>query len=75
MQVKNATKSARMCLNTNPAAKALIKRAAALSGATVSDFVVQNAYEAASHLIARQERIALADKNRAALFGSVQNAS
>ena len=75
MHVKNATKSARMCLNTNPAAKALIKRAAALKGVTASDFVVQTASEAASRLIARQERIALSDKNRAALFGSLQNAS
>ena len=46
------TESARINLRTSPEAKALIERAAAIMGSTVSSFMLQNAYEAASRLIA-----------------------
>ena len=39
--------SARINLRTSPEAKALIERAAALMGTTVSSFLLQNAYETA----------------------------
>lgn len=42
-----STDSARINLRTSPEAKALIERAAALMGATVSGFMLQNACEAA----------------------------
>jgi uncharacterized protein (DUF1778 family) len=50
-----STGSARINLRANPEAKALIERAAALMGMTVSAFMLQNAYEAAQRLIAEWE--------------------
>ncbi len=65
--------SARINLRTSPEAKALIERAAALMGATVSGFMLQNAYEAASRLIAQQERITLSDRDRDVFLDALQN--
>ena len=48
------SESARINLRTSPEAKALIERAAAIMGSTVSSFMLQNAYEAASRLVAQQ---------------------
>ena len=47
MKMMSHTKSARINLRTSPEAKALIERAAAIMGATVSSFILQNACEAA----------------------------
>ncbi len=58
------TESARINLRTSPAAKALIERAAAIMGSTVSSFMLQNAYEAARRLVAEQEVITLSDRDR-----------
>ncbi len=56
--------SARINLRTSPEAKALIERAAAIMGSTVSSFMLQNAYEAASRLVAQQETITLSNRDR-----------
>ena len=45
------TESARINLRPSPEAKALIERAAAIMGSTVSSFLLQNAYEAALRLV------------------------
>ena len=58
------TESARINLRTSPEAKALIERAAAIMGSTVSSFMLQNAYEAASRLVAQQEAITLSNRDR-----------
>ena len=42
----------RINLRTSPEAKALIERAAALMGTTVSGFMLQNAFEAARRIVA-----------------------
>jgi uncharacterized protein (DUF1778 family) len=46
-----ADTTARINLRTSPEAKALIERAAALMGTTVSGFMLQNAYEAAQRVV------------------------
>jgi uncharacterized protein (DUF1778 family) len=65
--------SARINLRTSPEAKALIERAAAIMGSTVSGFMLQNAYEAASRLIAQQEVITLSDRDRDAFLQAIEN--
>lgn len=65
--------SARINLRTSPEAKALIERAAALMGTTMSSFMLQNAYEAAQRLIAQHETITLSDRDRDAFLAALEN--
>lgn len=67
------TESARINLRTSPEAKALIERAAAIMGSTVSSFMLQNAYEAASRVVAQQEIITLSDRDRDAFLNALEN--
>ena len=46
------TKSARITLRTSTEGKALIESAAAMAGTTVSSFILQNACDAASRIVA-----------------------
>ena len=54
--------SARINLRTSLEAKALIERAAAIMGATVSSFMLQNAYEAARRIVADKDTLMLSQK-------------
>jgi len=56
------TADARINLRTSPEAKALIERAAALMGTTVSSFMLQNAYEAARRVVAENDTLTLSQK-------------
>lgn len=56
------TDSARINLRTSPEAKALIERAAALMGTTVSGFMLQNAYEAARRVVADNDTLVLSQQ-------------
>ena len=67
------TESARINLRTSPEAKALIERAAAIMGSTVSSFMLQNAYEAARRLVAEQEVLTLSDRDRDAFLNALEN--
>ena len=67
------TESARINLRTSPEAKALIERAAAIMGSTVSSFMLQNAYEAALRLVAQQHTITLSDRDRDAFLNALEN--
>jgi uncharacterized protein (DUF1778 family) len=69
-----STDSARINLRTSPEAKALIERAAAIMGSTVSSFMLQNAYEAARRLIAEQELLTLSDRDRDAFLMALDDA-
>ena len=71
--VRVPTESARINLRTSPEAKALIERAAAIMGSTVSSFMLQNAYEAARRLVAEQEVITLSDRDRDAFLAVLEN--
>ena len=65
--------SARINLRTSPEAKALIERAAAIMGSTVSSFMLQNAYEAARRLVAQQEVLTLSDRDRDAFISALES--
>jgi uncharacterized protein (DUF1778 family) len=50
-----STKETRISVRIKPAQKALIARAARLQGATLTEFVLDNALEAASQLVAEEK--------------------
>ena len=52
----------RINLRASPEAKALIERAAALMGTTVSSFMLQNAYDAARRVVAERDTLTLSQK-------------
>lgn len=56
------TESARINLRTSPEAKALIERAAAIMGSTVSSFMLQNAYDAARRIVADKDTLVLSQE-------------
>jgi uncharacterized protein (DUF1778 family) len=58
-----AAEAARINLRTSAEAKALIERAAAYVGTTVSAFMLQNAYEAAKRVVAEHEVIQLTQRD------------
>jgi uncharacterized protein (DUF1778 family) len=68
-----STDSARINLRTSPEAKALIERAAALMGTTMSGFMLQSAYELASQVVAEQETLTLSDRDRDAFLAVLAN--
>lgn len=55
----SSVETARINLRTSPEAKALIERAAAIMGSTVSSFMLQNAYEAARRVVADRDTLQL----------------
>lgn len=59
MPATHTAESARINLRTSPEAKALIERAAAIMGSTVSSFMLQNAYEAARRIVADKDSLLL----------------
>lgn len=67
------TESARINLRTSPEAKALIERAAAIMGSTVSSFMLQNAYDAASRVVANNDTILLSQEAFEAFIAVCEN--
>lgn len=59
IQNSDSSDTARINLRTSADAKALIERAAAYVGTTVSAFMLQNSYEAAKRVVAEHEVILL----------------
>ena len=70
-----AAESARINLRTSPEAKALIERAAAIMGSTVSSFMLQNAYEAASRVVANNDTMVLSHEAFEAFIAVCENPS
>lgn len=68
-----STDSARINLRTSPEAKALIERAAALMGSTVSSFMLQNAYEAATRVLNQRDILTLSDQDRDVFLNALAN--
>ena len=69
----HAPDSARINLRTSPEAKALIERAAALMGTTVSGFMLQNAYEAARRVVSDHDTIVLSQRDFEAFIAACEN--
>lgn len=57
-----ATDPTRINLRTSPEAKAMIERAAALMGTSVSAFMLQHAYEAARRVVADNDTLLLSQQ-------------
>jgi uncharacterized protein (DUF1778 family) len=66
----DSVETARINLRTSAEAKALIERAAAYMGTTVSAFMLQNAYEAAKRVVAEHEVFMLTPRD----FGAFASA-
>ncbi len=69
------SESARINLRTSPEAKALIERAAALMGTTVSSFMLQNAYEAARKLVEENDTLHLSQRAFAEFSAACEQAA
>jgi uncharacterized protein (DUF1778 family) len=59
MSASIAAESSRISIRTSAEAKAMIERAAALMGTTVSGFILQNAYEAARRVVSGYDTLTL----------------
>lgn len=73
--VGTSSESARINLRTSPQAKALIERAAALTGATVSSFISQTMFEASSRIVNQVETITLSQEAFEAFIDACENPS
>lgn len=62
-ETPDSTETARINLRTSLEAKAMIERAAAYMGTTVSAFMLQNAYETAKRVVAEHEVIMLTQRD------------
>ena len=67
-----ASESARINLRTSSEAKAMIERAAAMMGTTVSSFMLQNAYEAARRIVSENDTLMLTQRDYEAFCASVE---
>jgi len=65
--------SARINLRTSADAKAMIERAAALMGTTVSGFMLQNAYEAARRIVSENDTLMLTQRDFDAFAESMEH--
>jgi uncharacterized protein (DUF1778 family) len=63
-----ANKETRLSIRVDPARKAVIARAAKRRGDTISDFVLENAYQMATELLADEGTISLTRKQVAHVF-------
>jgi uncharacterized protein (DUF1778 family) len=61
-------KESRLSIRVDPARKAIIARAAKQHGHTISDFVLNNAYQMATELLADEGTISLSKKQLAHVF-------
>ena len=75
MQTSTPNESARINLRTSQELKDLIERAASMSGATVSSFMLQSAADVARRMLAQQEVITLSDRDRDIFLKALDNPS
>lgn len=66
-----ASKTARLEARITPDQKALLERAAALSGRTLSEFVVSSAQETAARVVREQEVMALGARDSKAFVAAL----
>jgi len=63
-----SARESRLSLRVDAARKAVIARAAKLRGDTLSDFVLENAYQMASELLVDEEAVSLSRKQLVHIF-------
>ena len=64
----SSNKESRLSIRVDPKRKAVIARAAKQHGHTISDFVLENAYQMATELLADEGAIVLSKKQVAHIF-------
>ena len=69
----SAIDQSRINLRASPEAKAMIERAAALMGTSVSAFMLQHAYEAARRVIADNDTLLLSQQGFEAFVEQLEN--
>lgn len=69
----SAIVQSRINLRASPEAKAMIERAAALMGTSVSAFMLQHAYEAARRIIANNDTLLLSEQAFEAFVEQLEN--
>jgi len=67
-----ANEHARINLRTSTEAKAMIERAAALMGTTVSSFMLQNAFEAARRIVSETDTLILTQRDFEAFTATIE---
>ena len=67
-----ANEHARINLRTSTEAKAMIERAAALMGTTVSSFMLQNAFEAARRIVSETDTLILTQRDFEAFTSTIE---
>ncbi|MBX3450611.1 MAG: DUF1778 domain-containing protein [Planctomycetaceae bacterium] len=63
----------RLSIRVDAARKAVIARAAKLRGETLSDFVLENAYQIATELLVDEDPVSLSRKQLAHIFETLDN--
>ncbi len=66
-------KESRLSIRVDPLRKAVIARAAKQHGDTISEFVLENAYQVATELLADEEAISLSRKQLAHVFETLDH--
>ena len=72
-QTYDATKTERLQARVNPETKSLIEKAALLRGVSVSDFIINSAYDAASETISSHEVLHLNKRDSELFFEAITN--
>lgn len=70
-QVSHTAKKARLETRITAEQKVLLLRAAAITGRTMTDFVVSSAYEVAVRTVREHEAMTLSDRDRAAFVAAL----
>ena len=68
-----ASEAARINLRTSPEVKALIERAAALMGTTVSSYISQTMYETSQRVVEEQDTLMLSQADFEAFIAACEN--
>jgi len=72
MNTTLTNESARINLRTSAEAKAIIERAAALTGTTVSSFMLQNAFDAARRIVSETDTLLLTQRDFETFTSSIE---
>jgi uncharacterized protein (DUF1778 family) len=72
MPATRINESARFNLRTSVEAKAMIERAAALMGTTVSSFMLQTAYDAARRIVLEADTLLLTQRDFEAFTAAIE---
>jgi len=70
---KPSARESRLSIRVDAARKAVIARAAKQHGETLSDFVLENAYQVATELLGDEDPIALSKKQLAHIFKTLDH--